>query len=335
MKTLALDIGGANIKAAHSGGAWTVPFALWKHPGQLIEKLGTLIKQVGHFDRVAVTMTAELCDCFATKRDGVNHVLKSVESLSTGRPLFVWTVDGRFVPSTEAREQPLRCAAANWHALASYVGTLFPKDLSLLIDTGSTTTDVVRVQDGKPTPIGLTDMDRLASGELVYLGATRTPVTALGPTVSWNGQHHGLMAEPFATTADVFLLTGHLPENAGRTDTADGRPFLRRHAAARLARMIGGDLEMLTEQDAARLAEALAQTACHRVAQAITRVLENRTPARLIVSGSGSFLPAAAAQPAVPGLTPTHLATLIGEEASAAACAYALVQLLDHHTHEP
>jgi len=142
------------------------------------------------------------------------------------------------------------------------------------------------------------------------------------------------MAEPFATTADVFLLTGHLPEDAGRFDTTDGRPALRRYAAARLARMIGGDLEMLTEPDVTRLAEVFAQTAYHRLAQAIKQVLGNRTASRVTVSGSGGFLAAAAAQMTMPGLIPTNLATLIGEEASTAACAYALVQLLDHHKHE-
>src|SRR5262249_35358507 len=68
---LGLDIGGANLKLAHSDGtAKTLPFALWKQPRRLPAVLGGAARTVPAFDAVAVTMTGELCDCFATKREG-------------------------------------------------------------------------------------------------------------------------------------------------------------------------------------------------------------------------------------------------------------------------
>ena len=77
---LALDIGGANLKAAHASGAIrSVPFEVWRRPQDLARALADLVAGFPQFDRVAVTMTAELCDCFATKAEGVRAVLEAVE----------------------------------------------------------------------------------------------------------------------------------------------------------------------------------------------------------------------------------------------------------------
>ena len=66
-----LDIGGANIKAAHSDGpARTVPFEVWKRPDELGR---AIVRPRRHFppsNQAAVTMTAELCDCYPTKTRG-------------------------------------------------------------------------------------------------------------------------------------------------------------------------------------------------------------------------------------------------------------------------
>ena len=48
------------------------------------------------FDRAAVTMTAELCDCYPTKAEGVLAVLATSAQALGNRPLSVWGIDGRF-----------------------------------------------------------------------------------------------------------------------------------------------------------------------------------------------------------------------------------------------
>ncbi|MCX5661879.1 MAG: H4MPT-linked C1 transfer pathway protein [Planctomycetota bacterium] len=336
MKTLALDIGGANLKAAHSvGGAWrarNISFALWQHPGQLAQKLIDLACDAPPFERVLVTMTAELCDCFATKREGVKHVLHAVELTAGGRAIRVWTTRGKFVDVGEANADPLACAAANWHALASHVAKQHPRGHSLLIDMGSTTTDIIPMQDGRPTARGLTDLDRLATGELVYTGAWRTNLAALGPSVRWDGREVGVMAEYFATTADAHVLLGHLPEEPTRTDTADGRAMTREFAAARLARTIGADMEMLTAEGVAELAQVFATAQERQLVEAIGRVVGSHKPAHVVLAGSGESIAARAAAAAFPegsGVRISRLATSIGPEASGAACAYAMLKLAE------
>jgi len=73
---LALDIGGAHLKAAHSqAGPRTTAFEVWRMPGELAQAITDLAAGFPDFDRVAVTTTAELCDCFETKSVGVRAIL--------------------------------------------------------------------------------------------------------------------------------------------------------------------------------------------------------------------------------------------------------------------
>src|SRR5262245_42291736 len=119
MSVIGLDIGGANIKAAHSGGAARlVPFALWKQPQRLGEQLRRLIASMPRTDLLAVTMTGELCDCYESKRQGVNAILDAVEAAAPGVQIRVWRNDGLLVDVQTARATCLQVAAANWLALA-------------------------------------------------------------------------------------------------------------------------------------------------------------------------------------------------------------------------
>src|SRR5437870_5960582 len=93
---LGLDMGGANLKAAHTTGAGRLcPFELWKRPAGLGRALQELVQQMPRFDVLAVTMTGELCDCFATRRQGVYAILDAVEESANGREAVVWSNAGR------------------------------------------------------------------------------------------------------------------------------------------------------------------------------------------------------------------------------------------------
>ncbi|MEO8493517.1 MAG: H4MPT-linked C1 transfer pathway protein, partial [Planctomycetota bacterium] len=86
MQWLALDIGGANLKVADGlGHAESFPFALWREPEHLVQELRTLIAQSPRCDRLAVTMTGELADCFENKTAGVTFILDAVQQAADGR----------------------------------------------------------------------------------------------------------------------------------------------------------------------------------------------------------------------------------------------------------
>src|SRR5580765_5567900 len=144
MEVLGLDIGGANLKAAHSTGvARLEPFPLWKQPAALPEALEGLIKRMPAHDLLAVTMTGELCDCYESKREGVTAILDAVAAGAGGQPTRVWRTAGRLVDLETARATPLQTAAANWLALGTFAGRYAPNGPALVIDIGSTTTDII------------------------------------------------------------------------------------------------------------------------------------------------------------------------------------------------
>src|SRR5437868_13621036 len=124
---LGLDVGGANLKAATPDKrAVSVPFALWKQPDRLPAALAGLVGRFPDADELAVTMTGELCDCFETKRAGVNAILDATEFAAAGRPVRVWSTDGAFVSVEESRRHHMKVAAANWHTLATFAGRYTP-----------------------------------------------------------------------------------------------------------------------------------------------------------------------------------------------------------------
>ncbi len=329
---IGLDIGGANLKAAHSDGhCRSVAFPVWREPGRLAEALRNLITDWLPCQGLAVTMTAELADCFTTKSDGVDAILSAVTEVADGLPVAVWQTAGEFVDVDVAREFPLLTAAANWHALATFVGRLAPTGNSLLIDIGSTTTDIIPIVDGLPHPTGRTDGERLISGELVYTGVRRTPLCALSQTVPLAETASALAAELFATTLDIYLLAGDLPEAASDRDTANGQPATIACAHDRVARMLCRDRMELSLDEARNVAAFLADVQHQQIAAAVERVLDtlSEPPAAVVLSGSGSFLAKQLAAKHARLQSASHhtLAELFGPEVATAGCAFALARL--------
>ena len=82
-----------------------------------------------------------------------------------------------FSAPAEAKAQPQRVASANWHATGRYLAER--GETGLLVDIGSTTTDILPIVGGAVRCEGFSDETRMILDELVYTGVTRTPVMAL------------------------------------------------------------------------------------------------------------------------------------------------------------
>jgi probable H4MPT-linked C1 transfer pathway protein len=293
MSWLALDIGGANLKAADGlGFALTRPFELWKSPEQLTERIAELIAAAPGSERVAVTMTGELADCYPTKSAGVRAILAAVEAAAGQRQVLVYLTDGRFVPPAMACEQPLLAAASNWHALAAFFNRFVNSWPALLLDMGSTTMDLIPLAKGGPAVAGKTDTERLRSGELVYTGMERTPVCAIVRSLPLGDGECPIAAEFFATTSDAYLLLGRLEERPDDLQTADGRPFTREAARARLARMICADADGFSFEAAKGAAAAIREAQLQQLERAVDQIVSrlSETPRTVIISGEGEVV---------------------------------------------
>lgn len=241
-----LDIGGANIKIwREDGKSLLYFFPVWKHPEKLADCLDKLLKKMKVSGPIAITMTAELCDCFSDKKSGVISVLESIPK-KFHKSSMIFTNHGKFVSLQEAKKNPLPCAASNWLAMATYVGKKHPKEIGFLLDMGSTTTDIIPVVAGKPESLGYTDRDRLKNHELVYTGMRRSPLSSL--------LGRQFAQEWFASTSDAHLILGNLVENRSCKETADGKPFTVINSERRIARMICEDMEALSKAEIKKLA---------------------------------------------------------------------------------
>lgn len=236
------DFGGAHLKVVLTDGgrviaARQLPCKLWLGPDELRSALAALGLAPGAM-RHAITMTGELVDFFDSRRAGVLAILDVVTAYLDGAIARVLAGD-RLVTMPEARRDWQAVASANWRAGALLVATRLPE--ALVVDIGSTTTDITAVRGGCVlTPFG-DDHARLASDSLVYTGVTRTPLMALAPEVPVAGKQVRTMAEYFATTADVHRLSGRLSPEFDQGGTADGRGTARADNVRRIARMVGCD----------------------------------------------------------------------------------------------
>jgi len=329
------DIGGVNTKVARVESAVvrhtrSHPYEIQRDPLALAPLLRSLAHAIGASadDHHAVTMTAELSQMFRTKREGVTFVLDAVSRAFPSARLHVFTVDGRFVSPTDALTEPLAVAASNWAATASIVALDHAN--ALVIDVGTTTTDIIPIVDGQVAALGTTDPARLASGELVYTGALRTPVEAITPHAPLGTSLAGVSAESFTLVGDVHVWRGDLAPDDYSVIAPDGRPASREFAGERIARVVCADREILDDRAISAIADAVADAQVDLIARAIARVCErHRTLRTAVVTGLGSFIAARAARQA--GLSIIELADSLGADGARCAPAAAVALLLERH----
>ena len=336
------DIGGANVKAAwlaregnitQSVRVASQPFEIWRDKGRLMDILEAVLKDIDPElppEAMAVTMTAELADIFTTKREGVLFVLESVLARFPNCPSYALSLSGNFVPLVLAKEHPLEFAAANWLATAKWIAQM---NLDcLVVDVGSTTTDILPILDGRVCTTGKTDRERLISGELVYTGALRTNLAAIVQSVPVNGHYARVASEYFAISGDVNLILGHLSPEAYDCPTPDGRPPSLITAQQRLARLICADTEQLESREIYKIAQYIYAKQIQQISEAILQVLSqlpDHDPIPIIALGSGKFLAIEAGRRL--GMEIRDLA-LIGsaKESAVAPCLAAAYLLSDH-----
>ena len=295
MKIAGFDIGGANTDLAvidfENGEIKNieVDFAylpMWSNNDDLSKVLVELIENicpVSDIDAVGISMTAELVDAYDTKKDGVLDVVKKCEE-TFSCPIAYVGVDG-MLSKEEIEQTPLKAAAANWIATAQ-IATLI-SDNCIFIDTGSTTTDIIPIKNGKECAIGKSDFDRSATGELVYTGTLRTNLASFLDNVELNGKKYRVASELFAQTADVYTVLGLISEEDYVCDTFDGESKSKMDCAKRIARVVCADLEILSFEDIYDMSKFIHQKQIEQIADGLKQVHETQNLDLIVTTGLG------------------------------------------------
>ncbi len=300
------DIGGAHVKAClversraqavvRDACEWACP--LWLGLDPLQRSLALARKRWPQADGAAhaLTMTGEMVDLFEHREDGVLQLGAALAAGLEGRLRFYAGTQGW----CDLAELPLHwasVASANWHASADLVARSI--DAGVLVDIGSTTTDLIAVRGARVRMQGQSDAVRLASGELVYHGVVRTPLCALAPRIAHGGRVFNVMNEFFATTADVYRLTAELDPAHDLQPSADGAAKDALATRRRLARMIGLDARDASDADWLAFAHAWRALQLAEIGGQLQRVIAAAglpADAPIVGAGCGDFLAAALA----------------------------------------
>jgi (4-(4-[2-(gamma-L-glutamylamino)ethyl]phenoxymethyl)furan-2-yl)methanamine synthase len=292
------DIGGAHVKAVMLDSKGEIvrvsqqACALWKGLPLLEDAIQHILQswQAATYDH-AVTMTGELVDLFEDRQHGVRAIAETMQRYLPQAQIYRACERGAsFTADVTGNESEV--ASMNWHASAQCLAILVSRPSMLVLDIGSTTSDITLCNQQYVSPSGWTDAERMARQSLFYTGVVRTPLMALGPTITWQGQVRHIAAEYFATTADVYRVLGELSSKYDLADTADGQGRSVKESMRRLARMVGHDFADSDEQTWLSLALAFKEQQLAVLMQAIQTILAQvpKPPLAILGLGAGGFL---------------------------------------------
>lgn len=295
---LGWDIGGAHLKVAEAVGTtqisrvYQVPCELWRGLDQMNFSIDFLKHR---FDvskaLIAITMTGEMVDGFTSRKEGVRRIIGEVEKIFSNMKVSYFAGESGFLGAGSAKSSYLQVASANWLGSAAFVASQVGD--ALFLDIGSTTTDIVAVKNNRVMNEGRTDSERLYTQEMVYCGVVRTPVFALCRAAPVGNRLIPVINEYFSNAADLYNLTGELPNWADMCRTPDNRGVDDGSCAARLARTFGydsvpEDLTMWRE-----VAEYIREQQIQTIINACRKRLSRLGPSLeipIIGGGAGRFL---------------------------------------------
>ena len=302
-----MDIGGVNFKTS------CVEFNDWSDfkqsssshkislPFFFVPELRRFLSDEGKdADVLGVTGTAELTPVlFPRLSDGVVSVAEKIGGYFKGE-IFWMGLSGELIENNDAIANPYEVTAANWVASALVVGRLVERDC-ILVDVGSTTTDVIPILSGKPETIGKYDYERLASSELVYTGALYSNAR-LVDEILVDGRKTRTANESFSSIADAHCILGNISEREYVEYFSELYAYRDPDLAyTRLAHLVCADDVLLERETIEDIARQLYDIQLEEISSAIKKVYGGKKKAYgkkppIVVSGFGAnFLAAKAA----------------------------------------
>ncbi len=272
---IGIDIGGANLKVADESGIHSYYCPLYE--GAPLARL-LMQHRSGASDPAAVVMSGELADCFTDKTEGIWFIVDTVRGVFPGAIFYGTDAAFHNGPVPEL-------AAANWLAAADFLQDRYPD--AILVDCGSTTTDIVPLTHFEDLK-GLTDLMRLKRGYLLYTGMLRTTLPAVLQTVTIGGTEVPVSAEYFAIAADAHLVLGTIDAGMYSCDTPDKKEKTVTASLRRLARVVCSDLAEIGNGNALSIAGQFRTAQLASIRRKVRAVMDSSGASRIITAGIGS-----------------------------------------------
>lgn len=243
IKYLGIDIGGAHLKCIGLNKKKEIKlvnylsYKIWSSSNQLKKSLENLSNKIGSNETFCgITMSAELCDIFPNRENGVKELKKLCKTLKF-KKLYYTHRESIFSKNPKASE----IMSMNWHS----IGRLCEKKIKdcIIIDFGSTTTDFICIKNFKFINKYFTDFSRLNNYELLYTGVVRTPPFSLVKKIIINKSNYSLIPEYFSDMSDIYRIKKILNKKVDLDDTRDGRGKSQIESKIRVSRNFGFDYD--------------------------------------------------------------------------------------------
>jgi Predicted transcriptional regulator/sugar kinase len=231
------------------------------------------------FDRVVVSTSHFFS--YPSFEEAHRHTVELLERLFPANEVLLLGAEGRLYTLAEARAlsgpQVVRFAATKFWGSAYLASKLISNGLS--IDTGTTSTDLIPILEGKPDPAAAQDpdrynLDRLKTQRFIWYGMTATPLDYLAHEAEAAGEVWPL----YPRVAKTEVLTAIL--DLAPRDLAEAHAYggaFPSVAAARfqLAQACGLDCQLIPEETLTAIARDLYQRLVARVAASVRKVAEH------------------------------------------------------------
>ena len=287
------DIGGANTKICVFDSNFNIirveciNINIWSNFIELNNLFNKISKDYS-LDIISnyITITAESCDNFSDRKNGILSILKNCNSFILGHKLF-YTNQDRYIDFDSAKNNPEILYSTNWILTSKFVNK--SDNIHLIIDIGSTTTDLI--YKNIDVEENINDHLRLINNTLLYAGVIRTPISMLLNKVSYFSKSIPLVNEVFSTTGDVFNLTNDI--NFEKLDYlgADNLEYSKENSFKRLARSIGLDYQKEMQSEIIKISHMIKKELANIIFKKIKLLygdeLKNITMSSI---GEGSFL---------------------------------------------
>ena len=223
IKYLGIDIGGAHFKIVGLDKNKSVCFSEYRKC-YVWQGLKNLKKEIDYTNSLilskniycGITMTAELCDNFKTKKIGAIEISKLCKKLKFNYSFYT-KKKKKFSRFIEKEYEDF--ISMNWHSIGRY----FSKNFNnvIIVDFGSTTTDFVCIKNSKIINQGFDDFTRLSKKEIFYSGIIRTPLFGLEHEITLKKKKYQIIPEFFSNTSDIYRIYNFLEKDFDIDDEAD------------------------------------------------------------------------------------------------------------------
>lgn len=265
---------------------------MWSNNDDLGNTLFELIQNISDIDSIdgiGISMTAELVDAYETKKEGVLDIAnksKEIFNENSSKNIPIAFIGTKKVLSLEElKSNSFDVAAANWIATAQVAAQISPN--CIFIDTGSTTTDIIPIKNGKECAKGRSDFERLKTKELVYTGTLRTNLASFLDSISFKGEEYNVASELFAITADVYNVLNKINLDDYVCDTCDGAGKSKEESARRISRVLCADLDILSFDDIVDISKNIHQSQVDQIAKSLKEVVNRENLDLVVTTGLG------------------------------------------------